>query len=146
MNAHTSMTHRLAAASHLARISVACFLFSGCVGAQGMRSGSSVPASEGTVQTRVDANGNTNVDLRVKHLAPASRLAADATVYVVWIQALNAERQNVGAMKLNDNLEGHFAATTPHRRFFLMVTPEPSGQVAQPTHDEVFTAQVASAK
>jgi hypothetical protein len=109
---------------------------------QPMQSGKGVPASEGTVKASQAENGNTALDVQVKHLAPASKLAGDATVYVVWLQPLNARPQNVGALTLNHDLEGRLETLTPHRKFKLTVTPEPSGQVAVPTHDAVFTAEV----
>ena len=107
-----------------------------------MISGVGVPASQGTVKATAGDNGNTNIAIRVKHLAPPSKVAADATVYVVWIQPRNAAKQSVGALRVNDNLEGSLDTVTPHRRFLVMVTPEPSGQVAQPTHEPVFTSDV----
>jgi hypothetical protein len=70
-------------------------------------------------------------------------MASDATVYVVWVQPRNTSRQNVGALVLNDNLEGSLNTVTPHSEFTLSVTPEPSGQVEVPTHQAVFTAEVA---
>ena len=116
----------------------------GCKAAppQAMVSGAGVPASEGTVEATAADNGNTNVAIHVKHLAPPSKVAADATVYVVWIQPRNAPRQSVGALRVNDDLQGSLDTVTPHRRFLVMVTPEPSGQVAQPTHEPVFTSEV----
>jgi hypothetical protein len=113
---------------------------------QPMQSGAGVPASEGTVRATDGDNGSTNVALRVKHLAPPAKVASDATVYVVWVRARNANRQNVGALKLNDDLEGSLDTTTPHRQFELSVTPEPSSRVAQPTHDPVFTSHVNRGK
>jgi hypothetical protein len=107
-----------------------------------MVSSEGVPASEGTVDATAGANGNTNVAIRVKHLAPPSKVQADATVYVVWIQPHNAEAQSVGALVVNSNLEGRLDTVTPHRRFAVMVTPEPSGQVSRPTHDPVFTSDI----
>lgn len=109
---------------------------------QEMVSGPGVPASQGTISATKADNGNTNVSVRVKHLAPPSKVASDATVYVVWVQARNAAKQSVGALRLDSNLEGHLSTVTPHRRFLVMVTPEPSGQVAQPTHEPVFTSDV----
>jgi hypothetical protein len=107
-----------------------------------MVSSAESPASEGTVSATAGDNGNTNVAIRVKHLAPPSKMQADATVYVVWIQPRNARAQSVGALVLNSNLEGQLDTVTPHRRFAVMVTPEPSGQVTEPTHDPVFTSDV----
>ena len=113
---------------------------------QEMHSTSDASPSEGTVRVSEGDNGNTKVSVRVKHLAPPSKVAADATVYVVWIQPGEGERQNAGALTLNKDLEGSLDTLTPHRRFKLTVTPEPSGQVANPTHEPVFTYNVESNK
>jgi hypothetical protein len=114
----------------------------GCTKPQTMVSASDVPASQGTVKVTEGDNGNTNIALRVKHLAPPSRMAADSTVYVVWLQPHDGAMQNIGALTLNSNLEGSLDTVTPHRRFQLTVTPEPSGLAAQPSHDPVFTTTV----
>ncbi len=114
----------------------------GCAKPQPMVSASEVPASQGTVKATVGDNGNTKVSIRVKHLAPPSKIASDAVVYVVWLQPRNATKQNIGALVLNDNLEGSLDTVTPHSRFLITVTPEPGGKVAEPTHEPVFTAEV----
>ncbi len=114
----------------------------GCSTPQPMRSGDGVPASQGTVKATAGPNGNTNLAIRVKHLALPSKVAADTTVYVVWVQPRNGAKQSVGALVLDDNLEGSLDTVTPHRRFQLIVSPEASGQVAYPAHEAVFTADV----
>jgi hypothetical protein len=113
---------------------------------QEMHSSAEAPASEGTVRVSSGDNGNSRVTVRVKHLAAPSRMAADSTVYVVWIQPREGDRQNVGALTLNKDLEGTLETLTPHRRFKLSVTPEPSGQAASPSHEPVFTYEVESNK
>ena len=113
-----------------------------CAKPHEMHSASAVPAAEGTVKATEDNNGNTNVSIQVKHLAPPSKVASDATVYVVWIKPRNSDVQNVGALTLSHDLEGSLETVTPHRRFQVMVTPEPSGQVVRATHPPVFTADV----
>src|SRR5687768_16827577 len=45
-----------------------------------------VPAAKGTVATSLGDNDNTELKVRVEHLAPASRIDSKATVYVVWIR------------------------------------------------------------
>ncbi len=129
-------------------VAVAVFLGTqlGCSSTQEMRSGYGVPASEGTVDATDGGNGNTDLEVRVKHLAQPWLVASDATVYVVWVQAPDATRQNVGALTLNDNLEGSLKTVTPHRQFMLSVTPEASGEVDQPRHQPVFTAKVDRSK
>lgn len=99
-------------------------------------------SGQGTVEASLGDNGNTNVDVRVKHLSPAIKVEADASVYVVWIQARNAAIQNVGALQVDDDLIGKFKTTTPHRAFTLSITPEPSARMALPTHRAVFTSEV----
>jgi Anti-sigma-K factor rskA, C-terminal len=113
-----------------------------CATTKAMRAGDGVPAGEGTVKVTEGDNGNTMMTIRVKHLAPASRMAPDATVYVVWVRPRNAATQSVGVLTLNDNLEGELDTVTPHSQFLVMVTPEPSGHVPQPTHEAVFTSDV----
>ncbi len=76
-------------------------------------------------------------------MSSPSKVAADASVYVVWIQARNAEIQNVGALQVDEDLVGKLNTTTPYRAFTLTVTPEPSARMAAPTHDAVFTSEVS---
>jgi hypothetical protein len=45
-------------------------------------------------------------------------------------------------LTLTEDLDGQLDAVTPHRRFLVSVTPEPSSRMAQPTHEPVFTARV----
>jgi len=114
----------------------------GCDTTHQMLSDADVPASQGTVTVGAADNGNTDVTVRVKHLAPPSKIAPAATIYVVWIQPSNGAKQNVGALALNDNLEGSLDTVTPHRQFLLTVTPEPGGRVEAPSHSPVFTSWV----
>jgi len=107
-----------------------------------MTSASDVPASEGTVKATLGANGNTNLYIRVKHLAPAFKVRPGATVYIVWLQRPGEAIQNIGALTLTDNLEGSLNTETPYRRFTITITPEPSRQVEQPTHEPVFKSEV----
>lgn len=113
-----------------------------CAKPQLMTPSTSVPASTGTVKATKGDNGNTNVSIRVSHLARPSKVEADSTVYVVWIQARGGDNQSAGALAVNEDLEGSLDVVTPHQSFKLTVTPEPNAAVALPTHDPVFTADV----
>ena len=103
-------------------------------------------SGEGTVSATAGENGNTQLDVRVKHLPAASKVAADASVYIVWIKPRNGEIQNVGALQVDDDLVGKLKTTTPHRAFTLTVTPEPSARMAAPTHRPVFTSEIDRAE
>jgi hypothetical protein len=113
-----------------------------CTKPQAMHSGQGVPASQGTVRATSGDHGNTKLTVRVKHLAPPWKMAPEATLYVVWVHPPDAASQNVGALTVDDNLEGRLDTVTPHRRFGLSVTPEASGQAAVPSREPVFTTTV----
>jgi hypothetical protein len=114
----------------------------GCGSSQEMRSASGVPASQGTVRATEGDNGNTNLSIRVKHLAPPQQIASEATVYVVWIQPRDFPRQNMGALILSADLEGSLDTVTPHSRFMVSITPESIGTARRPLNAPVFTADV----
>ena len=103
---------------------------------------STLPASEGTVRVRAGRNGNTKLTVRVKHLPRATELEPNATLYVVWTRSQDGTKTNVGALTVTDDLDGILETVTPHRWFQLTVTPEPTGQVTQPSHDAVLTVDV----
>jgi hypothetical protein len=109
---------------------------------QTMRSNPSIPSSEGTVKSWLEDNGNVRLAINVKHLPHPAKVTPEATLYVVWVQPGSEVVQNVGALVVDDDLEGSLETTTPHKRFQLTVTPEPSAGGSRPTHDPVFTADV----
>jgi hypothetical protein len=117
-------------------------LLMGCDKPQEMVSGPGVPASQGTVKISKTENGNTKLELHVKHLAPPFKVAPDATVYVVWLQPKDGAKLNIGALVLKDDLEGKLETVTPHRHFQISVTPEAGGHVNAPMHEPVLTAAV----
>jgi hypothetical protein len=75
-------------------------------------SSASVPAVEGTVRATACENGNKKLEARVKHLAPATRVASDASVYVVWVKPRDGEVQNAGALLVDADVEGKRGTTT----------------------------------
>lgn len=123
-----------------------CGLFGHSAPREPMTSSAQNIAGEGTVQVKGGDNGNTEVEVEVKHLAPPARVEADSSVYVVWIQPHNAQIQNVGALEVNGDLVGKLDTTTPHRAFTLTITPEPSARMSAPTHKAVFTSEVNRAE
>lgn len=124
----------------------ACSLFGSGNAKQPMTASVENTSGQGTVEAKVGNNGNTDVEVRVKHLSAPSKVAADASVYVVWLKPRNEAIQNLGALQLDDDLVGKFNTTTPHRSFTLSVTPEPSARMAAPSHAAVFTSEVAVAE
>ncbi|HLW53966.1 MAG TPA: hypothetical protein VKW06_14100 [Candidatus Angelobacter sp.] len=94
------------------------------------------PAAEGKVTTSNDRNGNTSVDIQVKHMATPQSLTPAQQGYVVWVQPRGKPAEMLGALRVNDDLEGSLKATTPYKDFDIFVTAEdnmkpetPSGMV-----------------
>jgi len=102
------------------------------------------PAAEGTVSAEKGDNGNTVARVRVKHLAPPSRLASDATTYVVWLKAGHDPIRNMGALTIDEDLTGEVEFMTPHEIFRVTVTPESTPTITAPIHAPVFSTNVDS--
>jgi hypothetical protein len=142
MTSRSSNTGRIVLAVAMTTVVALAGMQLGCASNQLMHSAASVPASMGQVGATSGDNGNTDLTVQVEHLALPWKVVLGTTVYVVWVQAPNADWQSVGALSLDDDLEGTLETVTPHRRFLVMVTPELSGVVAKPTNDAVLTADV----
>jgi len=82
------------------------------------------PAAEGKVNTDNDRNGNTGVDVQVKHLATPQSLTPAKQTYLVWVQARGKDPEILGALRVNDNLEGNLKAATPYKDFEIFITAE----------------------
>jgi hypothetical protein len=105
-----------------------------------LRAAPGVPAAEGSVKVGEGEDGNTKVEVEVKHLAPAEQVAPGATTYVVWAKpdVAGAQPQNLGTMAIDKSLNGDLETITPFRRFELMVTPEATPEALAPTGQPVL--------
>lgn len=102
-----------------------------------------MPAAEGNIVAKEGKNGNTELALRVKHLARPEAVAGDARTYVVWAQDPNGGSvHNLGALEVNDNLEGTLNTVTPLKQFDLFVTPEPYAALSEPTGTKALWTRV----
>jgi len=98
-----------------------------------------VPAAESSVRFGKATNGNTSIDLKVKHLANTEKLTPPSHIYVVWLRSNpNAQPQNIGALDVDENLTGTLQTITALHSFALFITAEGSGQVQQPTGPELL--------
>src|SRR6266567_6130349 len=81
-----------------------------------MRSSPLAPAATASIHANSDRNGNLDITLEAKHLAPPDRLAQPHTVYVVWIQAPGKEPQQLGVLRVNtDDMAASLRTKTPYR-------------------------------
>ena len=104
----------------------------------------SVPGARGVVKVSKTDNGNSEVLIKVEHLAPPGQVLPGATSYVVWVQNIDhaTAPQNVGEIKVSDNLEGTLKTLTTLPTFDLTVTPESSPQVVTPANPPVLATRV----
>ncbi len=98
-----------------------------------------MPSAEGTAKFKPTSNDNTSIDLTVKHLAHPERLTPPATTYVVWLQHANgAPPQNIGALKVDDQLTGTLDTVTPQHSFDLFITAENNSQIDKPSGQKLL--------
>jgi hypothetical protein len=109
-----------------------------------MTASGSVPAATGTVKAKRDkANGNTNLDIKVGHLANPSRLTPPANVYVVWVRPRGGDATRQGAIGLDNNLNGELKVVTTLKDFDLFITAEQSETVTVPSDVEIMHTHVS---
>ena len=102
----------------------------------------SVPAATAKADITHDSNGNTVVNLDVKHLAKPENLTPPASVYVVWVQPRDAAPIKQGQLQVNDDLSAHFRAPTTYKTFRLFVTAEQSASVTSPSGEQVLSQEI----
>jgi hypothetical protein len=106
--------------------------------------GRETPAASGEVKASTEKNQNTRLAITVQHLAPPDRLMSGATSYVVWVAPAGkeAEPQNIGALQVNDKLEGKLETVTSLQHFALWITPEPSPRTQAPTGARILSTNI----
>ena len=82
------------------------------------------PSAEGKVIADTDRNGNTKIDIEVKRLAKPQSLTEPKQAYLVWVQPRGKSPELLGALRVNDNLEGSLKASVPYNAFDIFVTAE----------------------
>ena len=99
-----------------------------------------IPAAEGTAQLHKTKNGNVEIKLKIKHLAPPERIVPGANVFMVWVRGLgpDAQAQNLGALRVDKNLSAKMTAITAMPSFDLFITCEPSQTVTAPGSPELL--------
>ena len=101
-----------------------------------------VPAAEGKVTTSTDRNGNTEVQVEVKHLAAPQSLAPPHQTYLVWAQPRGQSAELLGVLRVNSDLEGSLKASTTYRTFDLLVTAEDQVKPDTPSSTVVLKGTV----
>jgi hypothetical protein len=100
------------------------------------------PAAEGKVITDNDRNGNTHIEIHVKHMATPQSLTPARQAYLVWVQPRGKEPELLGALRVNEDLEGSLKATTPYKDFEVLVTAEDSMKPEIPSNMVILKGTV----
>jgi anti-sigma-K factor RskA len=101
-----------------------------------------VPAASGTLVVEDESNGNRELELKVEHLAPPSKVFHDATQYVVWIIPEEGSPQNMGVLPLEGDLSAKFKTETAYRSFSVAITAETAADATEPSHHRVMSVNV----
>jgi hypothetical protein len=91
------------------------------------------PAAEGKVITDNDRNGNTGVNIEVKHMATPQSLTPPKQTYLVWVQPRGKDPELLGALRVNENLEGSLKAATAYKTFDVLITAEDNMKPESPS-------------
>lgn len=79
-------------------------LFFSCSQKMNFAVSSVVPAAQGSVKIKEDRNKNYAVEVKVTHLAPASRLTPSSNEYVVWMETENNGTKNIGRLRSSSSI------------------------------------------
>jgi hypothetical protein len=101
-----------------------------------------VPAAAGELNVGTDKNGNTELKIKLRHLAKPEGLTPPKSAYVIWIQQAGGTPERIGILKVNSKLEGSFESTTPYKAFDLSITAEDDPNLKSPSGPEVLRGSV----
>jgi hypothetical protein len=99
-----------------------------------------IPAAQGDVRLQTTRNGNVELKLHIMHLAPPGHIVPGTEVFVVWARGLAAGSvaQNLGALRVDRNLNGRFTTVTAMQSFDLFITCEQSQTAIAPSGLELL--------
>jgi hypothetical protein len=100
------------------------------------------PAAQGKVVSSNDRNGNTEVEVQVKHVASPHSLTPPRQSYLVWVQPRGMQPQLLGALRINDDLEGSLKATTTYKDFDVLITAEDNMKPEAPSNTVILKGTV----
>lgn len=116
-----------------------------CAGPEKLATSTRIPAAQAKVAVTSEANRNTGIDLKVRHLAPPDKVDPQATTYMVWAKPKEpgAPLYSLGALRPDRDLRAELKTTTPLKEFDLFVTAENSTQVTQPSGQPLMWTHIS---
>lgn len=94
-----------------------------------------VPAAEGVVSVKQDANENYVIKVSIANLAEATQLQSPKSTYVVWMEGEDNQTKNIGQIRstkslFSKSLRGSFetVSSVKPKKIFLTAENDPSAQ------------------
>jgi len=100
------------------------------------------PAAEGKIITDNDRNGNTGIEIHVKHMATPQSLTPARQSYLVWVQPRGKDPELLGALRVNSDLEGSLKAATTYKNFEVFITAEDNMKPEAPSSTVILKGTV----
>lgn len=105
-----------------------------------------VPAAQGSVKIKEDRNKNYAVEVKVTHLAPASRLTPSRKEYVVWMETENNGTKNIGRLRssssiLSRTMNASLKTVTSFKPVRFFITAEDDAGTVHPGMTVVLQTQ-----
>jgi hypothetical protein len=102
-----------------------------------------VRMATGEVTYKRGRNGNTQLRVKVRRLAPAGQVESGASTYVVWAKPnSSADPQNIGVLRVGSERAGELVTKTPLRDLELIITPEREPVALRPTGKSIMSARI----
>jgi hypothetical protein len=102
----------------------------------------SAPAAQGKINTSKDRNGNTEVEIQVKHMATPQSLTPPKQSYMVWVQPHGKDAELLGALRVNSDLGGSLKSSTTYKDFDVLITAEDEAKPATPSSTVILKGTV----
>lgn len=100
------------------------------------------PTASGKVEVATEKNGNHQVKVEVKRMAPPAKIFDGTSIYVVWLKAENGSYQNIGTLAIDKDLNGKLTTKTPFDNFDVLVTAEADALALTPSDNKVMNTKV----
>ncbi len=102
------------------------------------------PAATGTIKVKNGKNQNTDITIKVEHLAEPAALQHPKDVYVVWFQPNGQQPKNEGQIMIQSNRTGEMRTQTSYKHFEAFITAETNPRVERPEGPRVLSATVVA--
>jgi len=95
------------------------------------------PGVDAEIRVQPLDSGNFRVNIDAENMPPPSRLASDATTYVVWVTSQSEGAQRLGYLPLGDSRDAEMYGTTVDPSFEVLVTAESQENPPSPSEHVV---------